>query len=300
MDTCDGGTVRRLLVVPILALALSAPAAAATPSVATAPVKTIKAGQGKIGYRSVGSGRPIVLIMGLSGTMDAWAPAFVDELAKHHRVITFDNEGIRKSTLGKGKLSIRRMGDNTASLIRALKLRRPDVLGWSMGGMIAQSFARRHPDLVRRLVLCATAPGDHRATGPSGGVLGAITDPSNPTALLGLLFPPGQDAATAAYVKGILSYPKASPTAPSAVTKAQFEASTAWLLGQEPSGRPLRKLTLPVLVAGGELDQLLPIANEWHIAGALPHATLVTYPDAGHGFFFQHPEFAARVESFLG
>ena len=183
--------------VPILALALSAPAAAATPSIVNVPAKTVKAGQGRIGYRSVGTGRPLVMIMGLSGTMDAWAPAFVDELAKHRRVIVFDNEGIRKTTLGKGTLSIRRMGDDTASLIRALKLKRPDVLGWSMGGMIAQSLARRHPELVRRLVLCATAPGDRHATGPSGpGMLDALANPeANPAALLGLIFPPGQDAA---------------------------------------------------------------------------------------------------------
>ena len=286
--------------VPILALALSAPAAAATPSIVNVPIKTVKAGQGKIGYRSVGTGRPLVMIMGLSGTMDAWAPAFVDELAKHRRVIVFDNEGIRKTTLGKGTLSIRRMGDDTASLIRALKLRRPDVLGWSMGGMIAQSFARRHPDLVRRLVLCATAPGDRHATGPSGKVIDALANPeANPAALLSYIFPPGQEAATNAFITGIGSYPKAMPIAPANTTKLQFAASTAWLLGQEPSGHPLSRLKLPVLVSGGELDQLLPIRNEWHIAGALPHAKLVTYPDAGHGFLFQHPEFAAEIDRFL-
>jgi pimeloyl-ACP methyl ester carboxylesterase len=293
--------VRRLLVVPILALALSAPAAAAAPSVVSAPIKTVKAGQGKIGYRSVGTGRPLVMIMGLSGTMDAWAPAFVDELAKHRRVIVFDNEGIRKTTLGKGRLSLRRMGDDTASLIRALKLRRPDVLGWSMGGMIAQSFARRYPLLVRRLVLCATAPGDRHARGPSGTVLDALLHPErNPAALLNYIFPPGQEAARDAFVSGISSYPNAMPIAPAAVTAKQLTASTAWLLGQEPSGHPLSKLKLPVLVAGGNLDELLPIQNEWHIAGALPHATLKTYPDAGHAFLFQHPEFAGEVERFLG
>ena len=103
--------------------------------------------------------------------MDAWSPKFVDALARHHRVITFDNEGIGASTLGPGTLSIRRMGDDTASLIRALRLGRPDVLGWSMGGMIAQAFARRHPTQVRRLVLCATSPGDGGATGPTPDAL---------------------------------------------------------------------------------------------------------------------------------
>jgi len=79
-------------------------------------------------------------------------------------VITFDNARIRRSTLGPLPLTISKMADKTAALIRALKLMRTDVLGWSMGGMIAQSLAARHPKLLRRLVLCATAarrrPGD--------------------------------------------------------------------------------------------------------------------------------------------
>lgn len=291
--------MRRLLVVLCFALALSAPADAAVPSIVKAPVRTLHAGQGKIGYRSVGSGRPLVLIMGLSGTMDSWAPVFIDELAKHRRVITFDNEGIRKTTLGKGTLSIRRMADDTASLIRALKLRRADVLGWSMGGMIAQSLARRHPDLLRRLVLCATAPGDGKATAPTPAALAELTNPTSATALLNLLFPPGHEDVLTAYVKGISAYPHVYPVAPAAITKLQLAASSAWLLGQEPSGNPLSKLKLPVLVGGGELDQLLPVPNQRHIAAELPHATLKIYPDAAHAFFVQHPEFAGEIETFL-
>src|SRR3954469_18683978 len=142
-----------------LGIAFAAPAASAQArdSIVKAPVKTVSAGQGKIGYRSVGSGPPLVLIMGLSGTMNAWEPAFVDALAAHHRVIVFDNEGIGRSTLGPGTLTVRRMARDTASLIRALRLGKVDVLGWSMGGMIAQSLAHDRPELVRRLVLCATA-----------------------------------------------------------------------------------------------------------------------------------------------
>src|SRR3954462_8885230 len=173
--------MRRLLAVSLTAAFVAVPAAAPPSparSIVDAPIKAVKAGQGKIGYRSVGKGRPLVMIMGLSGTMDAWSPSFVDALAKGRRVITFDNEGIRRSTASKGTLSIRRMADTTASLIRALKLRRPDVLGWSMGGMIAQSLTARHPKLVRRLVLCASAPGDGKGTAPDADVLGQLTGSS--------------------------------------------------------------------------------------------------------------------------
>src|SRR4051794_39647554 len=93
-----------------LGIALAAPAASAQAkdSIIKAPIKTVSAGQGKIGYRSVGHGPPLVLIMGLSGTMNAWEPAFVDALAAQHRVIVFDNEGIGRTTLGPGTLTVRR------------------------------------------------------------------------------------------------------------------------------------------------------------------------------------------------
>src|SRR3954447_18942264 len=121
------------LVLTLLALGAIAPAAGAT-GAATAPTKVVRIDKKqKVGYRSIGSGRPIVLIMGLGGTIDGWDPAFVDALAATgHRVVVFDNEGIGRSTAPKGPMTIRRMGDTTAKLIARLKLKRPDVAGWSM------------------------------------------------------------------------------------------------------------------------------------------------------------------------
>jgi pimeloyl-ACP methyl ester carboxylesterase len=293
--------VCRLVAVGIcLALSASATAAAGAPprSITEAPIRTIQAGQGKIGYRSVGQGRPLVLVMGLSGTMDAWPPSFVDALAKRRRVITFDNEGIRRTTLGPGTLTIGRMADDTASLIRALRLRRADVLGWSMGGMIAQSLARQRPKRVRRLVLAATAPGDGRAIPPAADV---ITELAAGTAnAFQLLFPPGHDSAAQAYARAITSYPNPSPSAPPEVTGAQFVATATWLGGGDPSGRPLSRLRMPVLVGGGTLDRLLPVANQRYLARAIPNARLRVYSDAAHGFLVQHQrDFVRVVDRFL-
>ena len=282
-----------VLVVALVCLALAVPAAAAPPrSITDAPIRTVEAGQGTIGYRSVGQGRPLVLIMGLSGTMDAWDPRFVNALARRRRVISFDNEGIRSTTLGPGTLTIRRMGEDVASLIRALRLRRPDVLGWSMGGMIAQSFARRHPRLLRRLVLCATAPGNGRATFP------------NPSALtLGydrVLFPPGDASAYQGYLRGIASYPNSSPIVSPELRAPQLGAVVTWMTGRDPSGRRLGRIRMPVLVGGGEQDPLLPVANQRYLARALPNARLRVYRDAAHGFLFQYArDFVRRINRFL-
>ena len=290
----------RRLAVLALCLALAPSAAAAAPrSVAHAPIRAVEAGQGKVGYRAVGEGRPLVLIMGLSGTMDAWPPSFVDALARHRRVVVYDNEGIRRTTRGPDPLTVSRMADDAASLIRALRLRRPDVLGWSMGGMVAQSLARRHPQRVRRLVLCATAPGDGAGTLPPPDVLSELSDPTGASGVFSQLFPTSRKAGER-YLAQILSYRKASPSAPAAVTQAQFAASGAWLLGGDASGRRLGTLRVRTLVGSGGLDRLLPTANQRYLARRLPRARLRLYRDAGHGFLFQHQhDFVGEISRFL-
>jgi pimeloyl-ACP methyl ester carboxylesterase len=289
----------RSLVAGVLCLLLAAPAAAAGQrSTVDVPVRTVQAGQGTIGYHSLGQGPPLVLVMGLSGTMDASPPSLVDALAARRRVITFDNEGIRRTTLGSGTLSIRRMADDIASLIRRLRLGRADVLGWSMGGMIAQSLARRHPGRVRRLVLAATGPGNGRATLPGADVIQALA--GSTANVLDLLFPPDRQDLGAAFARQVTSYPNAQPAAPPAVTRAQLNASTEWMRGRDPSGRSLSRLRLPVLVGGGTLDRLLPASNQRHLARQLPNATLRMYRGASHGFLFQYRKrFARAVHRFL-
>jgi pimeloyl-ACP methyl ester carboxylesterase len=294
--------VRRVLG-PVLCLLLVLPASAAgaqNRSIVDAPIRTVKAGKGTVGYRSIGQGPPLVMIMGLSGSMDAWPPSFVDALAARRRVIVFDNEGIRRSSAGRGTLTIGRMARRTAALIRALRLRRPDVLGWSMGGMIAQSLARQRPRRVRRLVLCATAPGNGKGTAPAADVINGLANPETSQAdLFAALFPTDPPAGEA-FARGIFSYPNAAPAAPPEVVRAQFAASGSWLIGGDPSGRPLSRLRLPVLVGGGELDSILPVANQRHLGRRLPRARLKIYPNAGHGFLFQHQrDWLRRMNRFL-
>ncbi|HEU4974087.1 MAG TPA: alpha/beta hydrolase [Baekduia sp.] len=304
--------MRRLLALAAV-LAAAAPATATgtstahAASIADAPIRTVAAGQGRIGYRSVGHGPAVVLVMGLSGTMDAWPPSFVDRLAASgHRVVTFDNEGIGRSTLGKGTLTIRRMAGDTASLIRALKLRRADVLGWSMGGMIAQATAMRHPRRVRRLVLAATAPGDGKGLAPDPSVFAMLSGAGEDAAtsgaaagLLGLLFPADQQPALEDYVRQIAAYPHFRAGAPAAVTQAQLGACATWMIGRDPASASPARIAQRVLVGAGADDRLLPAANAEHIAAAAPHARLKVYPDAAHGFLFQGRSFEDAVVRFL-
>jgi pimeloyl-ACP methyl ester carboxylesterase len=291
--------MRALLVVLAVTAAL-APAANAATAV-DAPTKVVKVGKQKVGYRAFGSGRPLVMIMGLGGTMGSWDPAFLDALAtRAHRIVLLDNEGVGKTTRLKGQLTIRRMADTTAGLIARLKLKRPDVAGWSMGGMIAQSLAVRHPKSVRRLILMATAPGDGKGTPPTPDALKALTGATDPSVLLGMLFPPEQTAARDTYVADIIKRHPFEGVAPAAQSQRQTAASGAWLIGQDPDGKRVAKLKLPTLIGGGELDPLLPVPNQRHLHDIIKGSQLVTYPDASHGFLFQHQaEWAPLMLRFL-
>lgn len=289
----------RRLVLAAATLAFAAPANAAV-TAATAPTKIARVGNVQVAYRSIGSGRPLVMVMGLSGAMDAWPPSFVDALARGgHRVVLFDNQGVGRSTAQPGALTIRRMADTTAGLIRRLGLRRPDVAGWSMGGMITQSLLVRHPDLFRRAALLSTAPGDGDYTAPSPEAVASLA--SNPAGLLGLLFGSGAPAsAITDYAVDIARRKGFAPQASDAVRARQITASSVWLGGREAEGAKVRRLSLPVLVAGGREDRILPIGNQIHLAQVIPHATWVAYPGAAHGFFIQEAaDFVPRLLRFL-
>ena len=291
------------LVAVAVAVAVAPASAPAAPrsKAATAPTRTVNAAGVKLGYRSFGKGRPIVFIMGLSGTMDAWDPRFLDAVAAQgRRVIVFDNEGMGRSRMRPGQLTIPRMADDAAALIRALRLRRPDVFAWSMGGMIGQALVVRHRRLVRRIVLAATAPGDGRGIPPTTRGQEAIASAQSAVRSLETLFAPGAVAARNAFIANLALRRGARPVGPRDVINAQLAASGFWFLGENPEGRRIAQLRLPVLVAGGALDELLPVANQRHIARRIPGAKLLVYPRAAHAFFLQHRrDFLRRLDRFL-
>ena len=136
---------------------------AAAPNVLTVPVRVAVTADGAVGYRELGSGQPLLLIMGLGGTMDNWSPSFVNALATEHKVVVFDNAGVGETAAISPPLTITDMADQTSALIATLHLGRPSVLGWSMGGMVAQALAVLHPSQVSRLVLAATQAGTGKA-----------------------------------------------------------------------------------------------------------------------------------------
>jgi pimeloyl-ACP methyl ester carboxylesterase len=269
---------------------------AGTPSVMSSPVRVAHTSLGTVGYRIVGSGPPLVMIMGYAATMEYWDPRFVDALARHYRVVIFDNAGIGATQQLPGPLTIDAMARQTGALIDTLRLSRPAVLGWSMGGMIAQALAVLDPSQVRRLVLCGTFPG-------TGAVVPSATTAAltrlDPQQVENVLFPASQTKAYNAFAAAISGYPPAA--APSAaVLAAQRRAVTQWWTGKDPAGRKTAGISVPTLIADGSADWVDPVANDRTLARLIPAARLVLYPDAAHAFLFQDAtQFAAAVSSFL-
>ena len=266
--------------------------------VIAAPVRIAHTAAGPVGYREVGAGSPLLLVMGLGGSIDDWQPYLVATLAAHHTVVVFDNAGVGQTAALASPLTITAMANQASALISALRLGRPAVLGWSMGGMIAQALAVLHPAQVSRLILAATQAGTGTARPVPAAAAAAVVS-SNPATVLSVLFPASAAAAAQAYVVGILRYPDFYQ-APSAVVAEQATAVGQWIAGDDPAGRRLGQVRIPTLVADGTMDALDPVANARQLASLVPGAQLLLYPGAGHAFLFQDSaSFLPAVQSFL-
>ena len=293
------GTDRRCgAALPLLATLVSVALAACTSStprdapgtasVVSAPVRVAHTTAGTVGYRIVGSGPPLVLIMGYAWSMEDWDPRLVHVLAGHHRVVMFDNTGVGQTTQLTPPVSIDDMAQQTSALITTLGLGRVDVLGWSLGGTVAQALAVLHPAQVGRLVLCATFPGNGQDTAPPPS---AQPDRSD--------FPANQARAQASFKAAIAEYPAPSPSA-SPATAGQAEALSDWNVGQDPAGRKTGRIAARTLIADGTEDALDPLPNDRTLHRLIRGSQLKLYPGAGHAFLFQDwPSFGAEVSRFL-
>src|SRR6476660_7103931 len=123
------------------------------------PAKKVHVGDIDIGYKILGKGEPILLFNGASESMDTWDPSFLTGISSNHTVIVFDSRGIGNTTAGSKPYSYPQLANDTAGLLDALKIPKVDVMGYSLGGHIAQAFTISHPEKVNRLILVATTCG---------------------------------------------------------------------------------------------------------------------------------------------
>jgi pimeloyl-ACP methyl ester carboxylesterase len=261
----------------------------------------IETSSGKLAYRVTGTagGIPLLLTCRFRGTLDDWDPTFIDALAQDRTVITFDNAGIGRSE-GEVPTSIAGMADVAAELVKVLGLGKVDLLGWSLGGLVAQTVALNHRDLVRRLIVAGSSPGGI-TDGPQQHprVREVMAHPVNGEDDFLFMFFPETDTARAAgraYYKRLESLADRGPGVSAQSFMNQIKAFSTW-----PGVRErLPELTIPVLVANGQHDVMIPAYRSYVLAQEVSNGKLVLYPNAGHAFLFQYAKsFATEVAEFL-
>src|ERR1700682_4750379 len=277
----------------------------------TAPTQFVEANGIRFAYRRFGKtgGVPIVFNQHYIGTMDYWNPTVTDGLARDREVILFNNAGVSSSS-GEVPTSFEEMGANAIAFIKALGLKQVDVLGFSIGGMVAQEIVLQAPDLVRRLIVDGTGPrggqGMESLTQAAGRLFGAAYDPPENVLLAGKIRPSeagqgagravGRDVLTRTHLRQVGRDPEVNDK----VSPAQVEAMDKWGVQQKGSYDYLKTIKQPTLVVNGSNDVIMPTVNSFIMQQNMPNAQLIIYPDSNHGAHHMYPElFVRHVSMFL-
>jgi pimeloyl-ACP methyl ester carboxylesterase len=270
-----------------------------------APTETIQVDGVGFAYRVIGDAGdvPIVLLHHFTGVLDDWDPAVIDGLAQRRRVIIFDNRGVGRSQ-GKTPDSVEAMANDVIAFIGALGLTQVDLIGFSLGGFIAQVIAHDRPDLVRRMVLAGTGPAGGGGTSDLATVLQdafrkAAAEKKHPKHFLFFSQTKASQQAADAFLARLQARKDdRDPATSNETTKAQTAAIVHW--GKSDGAKKLSAIRQPVLVANGDNDIMVPTINSVALFQALPNAELSIFPDAGHGGIFQyHREFTEQALRFF-
>lgn len=258
----------------------------------------------QIAWYERGQGPPLVMLMGTGSTMAEWDPALIRLLARRHRLILFDYPGLGLSGPWHGR-SFDSLANLTAGLMEAIHLSRADVLGWSMGGFVAQRLAIDHPERVDHLVLAGTNPGGSRAVlgTPRAQAIDSEPDPGEAD-ILRELYPPDRQAEGRRFLRRLEDASQSGEVpndfnVPPATTHAQVAAEDPWLRSNRNYDQ-LAGITVPTLAAAGARDPVVPPLNLRRIAARVPHSRFARFPGA-HAFLFQdRVRFSRVVDRFLG
>ena len=268
------------------------------------PTKSVRVGETRFVYRRLGpdAGVPVVFLNHFSAVLDNWDPRVVDGIAAKHPVITFDNRGIGASE-GKTPDTVAAMADDAIAFIRALGFDQVDLLGFSLGGSVAQVIAQQEPHLVRKIILAGT--------GPAGGfgvdkvtsmmireIIKATLAFKDPKEYLFFTRTANGKSAARQFVKRLKERTdNRDKSIAISAFRTQLKAIQAWRT-QEPAD--LTSIHHPVLIANGDDDRMVPTSSSFDLADRLPNATLRIYPDAGHGGIFQyHAQFVDEALKFF-
>ena len=255
----------------------------------------------QIAYRRIGNGRPLIVLNGFAATSADWDPSFLDRLASSNEIVLLDNRGIGRSTDNGRPFDIAQLADDAARVVEALGIERISVLGWSMGGFIAQGLALQHPERINKLILLSTDPGGANADLASADVWSQLIDMSGTPheqarRLLSLVFPMAIVESIYREFGDVVAAARAQ-LSPDLVNR-QVAAMDAW--HHTGIGNRLREINVPVLIATGTGDIVIPPSNALRLVNAIPGAWLAQFNGGGHAFMYQYPRpLADLINSFI-
>lgn len=240
----------------------------------------------KLYWESHGEGEPVLMIMGLSFPLEMWGRV-LPEISRTHRAIVFDNRGVGRSDVPRGPYKISSMARDAIAVMDAAGITSAHVLGASMGGMIAQELALRHPERVKSLMLGCTSCGGFRARPPNLRRVpvfrkwGSMTNEQRAREVIPMLYAKGtaQDVIEEDIQTRLIRY----PTMRGVIYQAM--GIPFW-----SSYRRLPKIQVPTLVVHGDQDHVLPLPNGIRIAERIAGAKLVVIPNAGHMMMSDQPD----------
>jgi pimeloyl-ACP methyl ester carboxylesterase len=274
----------------------------------TAPTLLLKGTHATYAYRRLGGGirRPLLCLQHFTGTLDNWDPSVTDPLASDREIILFDSAGVGRST-GKVPTTVAGMAMHALDFLDALCLTSCDVLGFSLGGMVAQQLALDRPSIVHRMILVGTAPrgGEDIMHLEKPSLARYFGDPTlkGYAVLQKIFFAPTTSSQSAgesflerlARRKEDLDTPSGSD-----IAAAQMAAFREWEQPAEARFADLKGIHQPTLVVNGIHDEMIPVSNSYRLSENLPNAMLLAYPDSGHGSLFQfHESFTRQATAFL-
>jgi pimeloyl-ACP methyl ester carboxylesterase len=271
----------------------------------TAKTQFLETNGVRYAYRRFGSGNrpPLLCLQHFRGGLDNWDPQVTDGLAQGRSVILFNNAGIASSS-GQPANNIAEMATHVIAFLDALELEEIDLLGFSMGGFIAQQLTLDRPDLIRRLILAGTGPqgGEDMLTYPPEVTVQATIEVPTEESFLYLFFEPTDTSQAAGRAFWQRRNARRDQDTPSSLSAMAAQAAAIGTWGKVPDKdryASLKAIRQATLVVNGKHDLLVPTINSYILQQHLPNATLIIYPDSGHGAIFQFSDLFVREAQFF-
>lgn len=302
-------TIKTLISTAVIALGLiscskNEPAAPDNTSNQTAKTKFIEAGGTKYAYRELGnqSGTPVLMLSPLGSSLDDWDPAVTNGIAQNYKVILVDLDGVGAST-GTTPNNIADMAKSATTFIKAMGLKKVNLLGFSLGSFIAQQIALTEPELINKMILTGTGPKGAVGLSNLTNLLaaGAGLTPEQNFLFFGFTKSDASiKAGTASWNRVHERTTDRDPAVSQESAGAAVQAVLGWAQPNAAALDELKQVTIPVLIAQGKEDLPVPVENAINMSQHLPNARLVVYPDAAHAALFQNADaFVKEVVGFL-